>query len=450
MMVPVRHPWVLLTLFAAACGSSTPAPPATGGAGGTESITGRERIGWDQPAADAADLADMTYAVYVDNARNTLGDVSCTPNAGALGFPCSGRLPSMSSGAHTLEIVAVSNVNGESVESPRSTSLHVVVSAALTAPVTAPPPEWRNGAAAPTRDGISLQVDRVAEGFSRPVDAAFAPDGRLFVVERNRVRVLTGGRIQSNPALSTAPDDPSEQLLSIAFDPDFDRTRLVFVLQASESRDGPVAYLARYRELRGTLGQRAVLFQAAVDAAADASGVMRFGPDGKLHIVVGSSTGTGKVLRLNSDGTTPGDQAGTTPAVAGGVAEAHGLAWDPRLPVLWIVDDESETAHLSGVSMSSPPVRALVRSRTDLPRHSGSIVFYTADTLADLRNNALIASGDGYLLRLRFADDDPSRVIDSERLLEDRVGPIRVLAAAPDGALYFCTDTALGRLTFSR
>ncbi|MBW8869044.1 MAG: PQQ-dependent sugar dehydrogenase, partial [Acidobacteria bacterium] len=54
------------------------------------------------------------------------------------------------------------------------------------------------------------------------------------------------------------------------------------------------------------------------------------------------------------------------------------------------------------------------------------------------------------LLRLRFAEDDPSRVVDSERLLEDRVGPIRVLAAGPDGALYFCTDTALGRLTFSR
>ena len=448
----MRRPWVLVTLFAAACGSSTPAPPATGGAGGTESITGRERIGWDQPAADTGDLADLRYSVYVDNVRNEMLGISCTPTPGALGFPCSGQLPSMSSGAHTLEIVAVSSVNGESVESPRSTPLHVVVSAALTAPVTAPPAQWQNGAAAPTRDGISLQVDKVAEGFSRPVDAAFAPDGRLFVVERNRVRVLSGARIQANPALSTAPDDPSEQLLSIAFDPDFDRTRLVFVLQASDSRDGPVVYLSRYRELRGTLGQRAVLFQAPVDASPNASGLMRFGRDGKLQMVVGSSTGTGKVFRLNSDGTTPGDQAGTTPAVAGGVAEAHGLAWDPRLPVLWIVDDESETAHLSGVSMSSPPVRAVVRSRTDLPRNSGSIVFYTdtADTVTDLRNNALIASADGYLLRLRFADDDPLRVIDSERLLEDRVGPIRVLAAGPDGALYFCTETALGRLTFSR
>ena len=127
-----------------------------------------------QPAADAGDLADLRYAVYVDNVRNEMLGISCTPTPGALGFPCSGQLPSMSSGAHTLEIVAVSNVNGESVESPRSTPLHVVVSAALTASVTAPAAQWQNGAAAPTRDGITLQVDRVAEGFSRPVDAAFA------------------------------------------------------------------------------------------------------------------------------------------------------------------------------------------------------------------------------------------------------------------------------------
>jgi glucose/arabinose dehydrogenase len=446
----MRRSWVLITIFAAACGSSTPAPPATGGSGGTESITGRERIGWDQPAANAADLADLRYAVYVDDVRNEMPRASCTPTVGAVRFACTGPLPSMTGGAHTLEIVAVNMVDGESVESTRSTPLHVVVSTALTASITAPAAQWQNGAAAPTRDGIELQVARIAEGVSRPVDAAFAPDGRLFLVERNRIRVVSGTQLQTSPALSLSADDPSQQLLSIAFDPDFDHTRLVFLLQASDSADDPIVYLSRYREVRGTLGQRAVLFQSPVEAAANASGMMRFGQDGKLYVAIGGSNGTGKVFRLNADGTMPRDQAGTTPAVAGGVADAHGLAWDARLPGLWIVDGDSDTSHLSGVSMSSPPVRAVARSRDNLPQHSGSMVVYTGDAATELRNNALIASADGYILRLRFADDDPSRVLDSERLLEDRVGPIRVLAAGPDGAIYFCTDTALGRLTFSR
>jgi glucose/arabinose dehydrogenase len=446
----MRRSWILITLFAAACGSSTPAPPATGGGSGTEAITGRERVGWDQPAADAADLADLRYAIYVDNVRHEMLGISCTPTAGALGFPCSGQLPSMSSGAHTLEIVAVNTANGESVESTRSSALHVIVSAAITAAIAAPSTQWESGAAAPTHDGITPQVERIADGFSRPVDAAFAADGRLFLAERNRIRVVSGNQLQTSPALSLPADDPSQQLLSIAFDPDFDHTRFVFVLQTSESNDGSVVYLARYRELRGALGQRAVLFHSSIDAVANPSGVMRFGQDGKLYLVVGSSNGTGKLFRLNADGTLPRDQAGTTPAVAGGVADAHGLVWDPRLPVLWIVDGDVDTSHLSGVSMSSPPVRAVVRSRDNLPQHSGSMVFYSGDAIPELRNNALIASTDGYILRIHFAEDDPSRVLESERLLEDRVGPIRVLAPSPDGAIYFGTDTALGRLTFSR
>ena len=64
-----------------------------------------------------------------------------------------------------------------------------------------------------------------------------------------------------------------------------------------------------------------------------------------------------------------------------------------------------------------------------------------------LRHDALIPSTEGYILRLRFAEDDATRVARSERLLEQRVGPVRVVTVGPDGVIYFCTDTALGRLT---
>jgi glucose/arabinose dehydrogenase len=236
-------------------------------------------------------------------------------------------------------------------------------------------------------------------------------------------------------------------LLSIAFDPDFQRTRFVFVLQTIDSSDGPLVLLARYRELRGALGQRAVIFQSAVEGEGDPSGMLRFGPDGRLYMVIGSSEGTGKLFRVNADGTTPRDQTGTTAAVAGGVAIAQGLVWDPRVPILWIVDNDSTSGHLSGVSMSEPPVRAIARARSELPSGSSSVVFYTANGVPEFRNNALIASTNGYIVRLRFAEDDATRVLDSERLLENQLGPIRVLVVDRDGTVYFCTNTALGRLT---
>jgi glucose/arabinose dehydrogenase len=91
-------------------------------------------------------------------------------------------------------------------------------------------------------------------------------------------------------------------------------------------------------------------------------------------------------------------------------------------------------------------VRAVVRGRRDLRSGIGSLAFYNSDVLAEMRNDALIASAEGYILRLRFADDDATNVSGSERLLDQLVGPVRVVTVGPDGAIYFCTDTALGRL----
>ncbi len=443
----MRGFWILITLFAAACGSSRPSTPSTGSGGSSVSITGRERIGWDQPASDADVLGSLRFAVYVDNIRSEMANASCASTPATSGFPCTGQLPPMTSGAHTLQIAAFSGgADGIIVEGDRSSPLQVNVTAALSS-ATAAQAEWRSGETEPTHDGVRLRIEKLAEQLDRPTDAAFAPDGRLFIAERGHVRVLSNGVLQDTAALSLPSDDPSQRLLSLAFDPDFQRTRFVFLLQTTDSRDGPVVFLARYRELRGALGQRAVLFQSVVASDADASAVLRFGPDGKLYIVIGNSESTGNVFRLNPDGTTPRDQAGTTPAVAGGVALAEGLVWDPRAPLLWIVDNDSTSGHLSGVSMSEPPVRAVVRARSELSQGSASIVFYTADAIPEFRNNAFVASAQGFILRLRYADENPVNVIDSEKLLENEVGPIRVVATGPDGTVYFCTNTVLGRLS---
>src|SRR6185503_5687494 len=43
----------------------------------TETVTGTERFGWDQPAADAGELSSFRYAMYVDDARTEAADVEC-------------------------------------------------------------------------------------------------------------------------------------------------------------------------------------------------------------------------------------------------------------------------------------------------------------------------------------------------------------------------------------
>ena len=446
----MRRSWILITLFSAACGSSTPQAPSPGpGSDQAVSITGRERIGWDQPAADSAELATLGYVIYVDGTRNDILGSSCSEGATATSFSCSGQLPPMSNGAHTLELAAFSRVNTDSGESPKSSPLHVVVSA-ITTSDAAPPTDWQSGEIDPTRDGVKLRIDKISDGLDRPSDAAFSPDGRLFIAERTgHIRIVADGVLQPADALLLPEDDDGvrQAALSIAFDPDFTTTRFVFLLHTAETADGPVVRLSRYREFRGKLAERAILFQAPVSDTADRSALVRFGPDGKLYAVLSGDDPGGRLYRLNADGTMPRDQAGTTAAVATGVTGARGLGWGTRSGLLWIVDDDSQSGHLSAVSMSAPPIHAIVRGRTGLRPGVASLAFYTAEAIPEMKNEALIVSAEAYLLRIRFADEDPTQVQRAERLLQDRVGPLRVVTVGQDGAIYLLSDTAVGKLS---
>jgi len=424
----------MVVWLTAGCGKSTPPSPSPA-PGGVATITGRERIGWDQPAEGAAELATFRYAIYVDGARSEIAETSCGPSAGTAGFACSGRLPALTAGAHTLEIATF--LAGSDAESARSAPLRVTV-AALTA--DAPPVAWEGGQIETADDG-RFQLDRIAGDLDAPIDGAVAPDGRLFIVERSgRVRVIAGGGDVA------ADDRVADPVVSIAIDPNFPRTRFVFAVQTRSSADSTVFSVARFRELGGILAQRAVIFEtriaSSVRPAVRPGAVIRFGPDGKLYVALGN----GRLLRLNPDGTMPSDQAGTTPAIAAGIQSPRGLAWHPGSGILWVVDEdvvdggEEAAGHLSGIVVDGDPLRAAVRARHDLKDGARSIAFFGSD--------ALIAPSRGrYILRLRFSADDPKRIAGTDRWLEDRVGAVRLVLAGPDGAIYFCTNDALGRLT---
>ena len=292
--------------------------------------------------------------------------------------------------------------------------------------------DWQSGEIDPTRDGVRLRIDKVTEDLDRPTDAAFAPDGRLFITERTgRVRVVSDGALLKPDALVLPEDDDEIQAaLSIAIDPDFARTQFVFILQSAATADGPVVRLARYREFRGKLAERASLFQAPASDSADPAAVVRFGPDGKLYVVVSGDNQDGRLFRMNQDGTLPRDQAGTTPAVATGVTGARGLAWAARSAVLWIVDDDSESGHLSAFSLTAPPIQAIVRGRTTLRPGVGSMAVYTSDAIPEMRDDALIVSARPICSAFLAADDPTGRpggtaATESRRTASSRHGRAR-------------------------
>jgi glucose/arabinose dehydrogenase len=144
----------------------------------------------------------------------------------------------------------------------------------------------------------------------------------------------------------------------------------------------------------------------------------------------------------------PRDQAGTAPAVAQGLQSPRGLAADPRSGIVWIADEQDGEAHLSGLAFAGKPLRAVVRARHTLEGGGGSLAFYAGKVLPGFENTLLLASATGrHIERIRFTGRQLDSIEASETLLQDAVGPIKVVTVGPDGAIYFCTGQALGRVT---
>ena len=101
--------------------------------------------------------------------------------------------------------------------------------------------------------------------------------------------------------------------------------------------------------------------------------------------------------------------------------------------------DESAAKEKSGVA----------RIQYALPAGTGaaSAAFYRGMLMPVFRDNLFVAAEAGrHVIRLQFDPGSPERIVSTERLMEDQLGPVRVIAVGPDEALYIANDSALFRL----
>ena len=145
--------------------------------------------------------------------------------------------------------------------------------------------------------GDALRLTRVAH-FTAPVYATAAPGepGNLYVVEQAGViRVLTAGRIRPTPFLDIRPlvlSGGEQGLLSVAFDPDYAKTRRLYVDYTDRNGD---THVVQYRS-NGTVAipASAKQLQFVKDFASNHNGgQLQFGPDGLLYWGNGDGGGGG-------------------------------------------------------------------------------------------------------------------------------------------------------------
>jgi glucose/arabinose dehydrogenase len=459
-----------ITVTACSRQPSPPSPPST--TPSTETITGTERIGWSQQAANATELATFRYAIYVDGARSEISGATCssTPSGGS--FQCTGPLPSLTRGAHTLEI-ATFLVDGTVFESTRSAPLQVNVAAAAASIGDESQSRSRSDPEEPReRDrtrGAPFAVERIIDGLRQPTTIAISPDGRILVGEEEGSIQVVDNQTESDAAplkpsatMHSADANIPHTLLGLALDPDFARTHLVYALYTTQVPDrGPTFVLARFREAGGTFGAPAILLDD-VPASVQPRGSLRFGPDAKLYVAfddggdpdrVGDAASfNGKVLRLNADGTTPPDQAGASPVYSPALRAPNGLDWDASSGVLWIAGASS-----TGVGEIVAVVDRNDRGRYAISAHPlditsagriSSIAFYPdSGNVASARNTLLVTSPERQqLLQLTLDDRDRTRIAAMRPVLTGR-GPLRAVAVDAGGLVYVATNDAILRLT---
>jgi glucose/arabinose dehydrogenase len=166
-----------------------------------------------------------------------------------------------------------------------------------------------------------FRLEAVATGLSEPVHvAAPAGDSRLFIVEQaGRIRILSGGRVLSQPFLDIrdiVSSGGERGLLSVAFHPDYRRTGTFFVNYTDDNGDTRVVRYAVSGDsnVANRSNAKQILFIAQPYANHNGGHIV-FGPDGMLYIGMGDGgsggdpenraqrldTLLGKMLRIDVD-----------------------------------------------------------------------------------------------------------------------------------------------------
>jgi glucose/arabinose dehydrogenase len=137
--------------------------------------------------------------------------------------------------------------------------------------------------------GVSLQ--RIGE-FDQPTYLAQAPGSNdLYVVEKpGRLRIVRDGATLERPALDLSAevsDDGEQGLLSVAFDPDFASSRLLYVYFTGSDQDQHVVEFRAGDDGIVEEGSRREVLRMDDFASNHNGGLLLFGPDGHLYIGTG-------------------------------------------------------------------------------------------------------------------------------------------------------------------
>ncbi len=297
----------------------------------------------------------------------------------------------------------------------------------------------------------------------------------MFYNEKNtgNVRViLRNGTILQKPFTTLGPlplsvDGTEQGLLGITLDPSFDTNHYVYVYWTYWNGTYKHGIISRFTAV-GNMGQNRVdIFDvtAPLQTTNHNGGYLKFGPDGKLYVVVGEfadeplaqnlSYNAGKILRMNPDGSVPSDNPFPNSLVwAYGIRNGFGMDFSPTGKLIATVAgpdccDKIDFIVKGGnfgwpnciATCSSPYVNAIYQWESPTVTPTG-ITFSS--------NPKILYFGEyntGNFMQLKLTSNGTVAQVNTITTIGSAFNGILAVERAPDGLIYFSTSDTIYRFT---